>query len=182
MERRAGGSGSASFALRAVTALGGLLDVVAVVGHRERRDRLRKLPRLLWVPKLMERIRILKRLAVAVVAVALVAMLVGNWLIPLPPRVAEPPDAEPPAIAEIYDPVTAGEPVPSGFRQLLARDGIEPIYHPVHVDADEIDWDDDTLVLGVAIDDEARAYPIRTLNRREIVNDRIADTPLLASW
>jgi hypothetical protein len=40
-------------------------------------------------------------------------------------------------------------PHPPDFRQLLARDGI-PIYHPVHVDADEIDWHEDTLVIGVA--------------------------------
>jgi hypothetical protein len=124
--------------------------------------------------------QLMKLLAFVLAAFVAVALLVSNVL--APPRVAEPPDAESPRIAEIYDPVAAGEPVPSGFRQLLARDRIEPIYHPVHVGADQIDWDDDTLVLGVAIDDEARAYPIRSLNRREIVNDRIADTPLLASW
>lgn len=124
--------------------------------------------------------RFLKHLAGVVVVIAAVVLLVGHWV--GPPRVAEPPDTEPPDIADIFDPVAAGEPVPDGFRQVLGRDRIEPIYHPVHVDADGVDWDDDTLVLGVAIEDEARAYPIRTLNRREIVNDRIADTPLLASW
>jgi hypothetical protein len=98
------------------------------------------------------------------------------------PRVAEPPGVETPSPEGVYDPVAAGEPTPSGFRQLLARDRIAPIYHPVHIAADEVDWDDDTLVIGIAIDDEAIAYPVRALNRRELVNDRIADTPILASW
>lgn len=87
-----------------------------------------------------------------------------------------------PEAPAVYDPVAAGEATPEGFRQLLARDRIEPIYDPVLVDADEVDWDEDTLVLGVEIDGEAHAYPIRPLNHREIVNDRIADTPLVASW
>lgn len=117
--------------------------------------------------------------AVAVV-VAIVVLFVNGPL--APPRVAEPPNTEPPPISEIFDPVRAGEPVSSGFRQLLARDSIAPIYDPVHVEADQADWDDDTLVLDIAIDDEARAYPIRSLNRREIVNDRIAGIPILASW
>ena len=124
--------------------------------------------------------RITKLLIAAAVVVAVVVLFANDPL--APPRVAEPPDTEPPAIDEIFDPVRAGEPVPPGFRQLLVRDGIAPIYHPVHVEADQVDWDADTLVLGVAIDGEARAYPIRPLNRREIVNDRIADTPILARW
>lgn len=54
-----------------------------------------------------------------------------------------------------------------------------PIYHPV---PDEIDWHEDTLVIGVAIDDEARSYPVQMLNRREIVNGRVGDIPILATW
>jgi hypothetical protein len=97
-------------------------------------------------------------------------------------RVAEPPEGQPRAPMNVYDPVAAGEPTPPGFRQLLSRDGIRPIYEPVLVEADDIDWDDDTLVIGVAIDGDARAYPVRALNRREMVNDRIGETLLLATW
>lgn len=121
----------------------------------------------------------LRYLAYAAIVAVSVAVAV-NWA--SSPRVAERPDASPTDIRDIYDPVAAGEPTPDGFRQLLARDRIEPIYQPVIVDGDEVAWDDDTLVLGIEIDGEARAYPIRPLNRREIVNDRIADTPILASW
>lgn len=135
----------------------------------------------------MEDLRqLLRRVVMIVVGTMAVFILVVNVLFAVgwvgTPEVAEPPDVDPPVVRDIPNPAGAGQPVPDGFRQLLARDSIRPIYHPVHVAADEVDWDDDTLVLGVAIDGEARAYPIRSLNRREIVNDRIADTPLLASW
>lgn len=118
-------------------------------------------------------------LLVLVVVLGLV-LLVGPLL--RPPRVAEPPGGQSGAPREAYDPVAAGEPTPPGFRQLLARDAILPIYEPVHVDADEADWDDETLVIGVAIGDEARAYPVQALNYREMVNDRVGGTPILVSW
>ena len=114
------------------------------------------------------------------------AVLVVAWVLFLPllsqPRVAEPPGAVMPSPEGVYDPVAEGEPTPPGFRQLLGRDGIKPIYHPVHADADAIDWSDDTLVIGVAVGGEAVAYPVQTLNRREIVNDRVGGTPILATW
>lgn len=84
--------------------------------------------------------------------------------------------------ADTYDPVHAGEPTPEGFRQLLRRDDIEPIYHPTFVSADEIDWEPETLIVGVALDGEAKAYPVNFMNIHEMINDRIAGTPILVSW
>jgi hypothetical protein len=110
----------------------------------------------------------------------LVVVVVQPWL--RGSRVAEPPGGQARAPTDVYDPVAAGEQTPPGFRQLLSRDGIRPIYEPVHVEAEDIDWDDDTLVIGVALDGEARAYPVQALNRREMVNDRLGDTLLLATW
>ncbi len=82
-----------------------------------------------------------------------------------------------------YDPVTAGEPLPSGFRQLLPRDGILPVYDPQFIeDSANQAWDDDTLVIGLAIDGEAKAYPVSFLNRREMVVDSIAGIPVLVTW
>jgi hypothetical protein len=127
--------------------------------------------------------------AVTVVAVTVVAGVVA--LLSLLARTADVHEAEPddPAVTgerahpdDVYDPVEAGEAVPEGWRQLLPRDRIAPIYHPGFVTAEEADWLDDTLVLGVEIDGDARAYPINVLNRREIVNDVIGDIPVLASW
>ena len=66
--------------------------------------------------------------------------------------------------------------------QLLPRDGIRPIYDPQFVPADESSFDDEELVMGVAINGDARAYPVGLLTRREMVNDTIGGTPVLVSW
>ena len=68
------------------------------------------------------------------------------------------------------------------YNQLLSRDAIRPIYDPEFVPATEAELDDDELVLAIEIDGEAKAYPIRVLNGREIVNDELAGIPILATW
>ncbi len=78
--------------------------------------------------------------------------------------------------------MAAGEQLPGGFRQLLRRDAILPVYDPTFVPSAEQDWDDDTLVIGVELDGEAKAYPVSFLNRREMVIDRIAGIPVLVTW
>jgi hypothetical protein len=83
---------------------------------------------------------------------------------------------------DVYDPVSAGEPTPPGYRQIFARDAIEPVYDPRFVPADESDWIEGTLVIGVEIDGEAKAYPVNFLNWREMVNDWIGETPVLVTW
>lgn len=86
------------------------------------------------------------------------------------------------APSDVYDPVRAGEGTPSGFRQLLRRDAILPVYNPTFTNAAATQWDDDTLVIGLTLDGEAKAYPVSFLNRREMVIDWIAGTPVLVSW
>ncbi len=83
---------------------------------------------------------------------------------------------------EVPDPVRLGEPTPPGFRQLLPRDAIRPVYNPTFKDAASINWDDDALVIGVSLDSESKAYPVSFLNRREMVIDWIAGTPILVTW
>lgn len=83
---------------------------------------------------------------------------------------------------QTYDPVRAGEPTPPGYRQLLARDRIAPVYNPTFVSAATSDWPDHTQVIGLAIDGEARAYPVGFLNGREMVIDRLAGIPVLVTW
>lgn len=82
----------------------------------------------------------------------------------------------------VYNPVTAGEALPDGFRQLLPRDGIQPIYEPQFTTASGVDWPDETQVIGVAGEGEAKAYPVSVLNRHEMVNDFIAGDPILVTW
>lgn len=84
--------------------------------------------------------------------------------------------------AAAYNPVLEGETLPAGFRQLLPRDAIEPVYEPHFVAAHEIAWSGDTQVIGVVGGDDAKAYPVSYLNQREMVIDSIAGIPILVTW
>ncbi len=110
---------------------------------------------------------------------SVVGVLGASWLLR---SGSDPPAIEGREDGSLYNPVHAGEQVPPGFRQLLARDAIRPIYDPVFVSASESGWHDQTLVVGLEIDGDARAYPVSFLNRREIVNDHVGKTPVLVTW
>lgn len=88
------------------------------------------------------------------------------------------PDFDP----ELLNPVWAGEPLPDGYRPVISRDAIRPVYVPTFVAADNSDWPDDELVIGVDIDGDARAYPVGFLNRREIVVDLHRGIPTFVTW
>ena len=68
------------------------------------------------------------------------------------------------------------------FPQLIPPDGIRPVYEPEFESGVEVDLQADELVLGVAIDGQAKAYPISVLRNREMVNDELAGIPLLVTW
>ena len=68
------------------------------------------------------------------------------------------------------------------WSQLLARDAIFPIYDPEFAPAAEAPYADDELVIGVALNGEAKAYAIGPLNGREMVNDTIGGVPILVTW
>ncbi len=53
---------------------------------------------------------------------------------------------------------------------------------PDHEPAAGLDLDPAELVLGVAVAGEARAYPLSLLRTHHVVNDRIADRPLLIAF
>ena len=71
---------------------------------------------------------------------------------------------------------------PRAFNQLLGRDRIHPVYRPLVVTAEMVALDSDDLVIGVSIGGESRAYPIRPLRFREMVNDELGGTPILVTW
>ena len=71
---------------------------------------------------------------------------------------------------------------PGAFNQLLGRDRINPVYGPRVVSPDMAALDSDDLVIGVSIAGESRAYPIRPLRFREMVNDELGGTPILVTW
>ncbi|MCP4424536.1 MAG: DUF3179 domain-containing protein [Chloroflexi bacterium] len=65
---------------------------------------------------------------------------------------------------------------------LIPFDGIRPIYEPIFVNAQDATYQDDELVMGVAFENEAKAYPVTVLRFREMVNDELAGIPILATW
>lgn len=83
---------------------------------------------------------------------------------------------------DAYNPVTGGETLPDGFRQLLPRDSINPVYDPAFVAADVVRWPADAQVIGVEAGAEAKAYPVSFLTQREMVLDDIGGDPILVSW
>jgi len=101
------------------------------------------------------------------------------------PQSGQPTSADQAQIAnpdDVYDPSAAGEPLPDGYQKLLGRDMIHPVYEPTFVEAHEVDWPDNTDVVGVAGVSEAKAYPVSHLNFREMVNDEIEGIPILVTW
>jgi hypothetical protein len=73
-----------------------------------------------------------------------------------------------------------GEPV----LRLLSRDAISSVDAPnmVSVAAAGAFMRDEELVIGVSDGREARAYSIWHLDRHEIVNDRLGEAPIAATW
>ena len=59
---------------------------------------------------------------------------------------------------------------------------IRPIYEPEFGPVAESPLDPDELVMGLVIDGDARAYPVTTLRRREMVNDVLGGQPVLVTW
>lgn len=63
------------------------------------------------------------------------------------------------------------------------RDGIPSIDNPKFSEVSEIDFmNPDDLVIGLKIEGEIKAYPHKILNYHEIVNDRIAGTPVSVTF
>jgi hypothetical protein len=85
-------------------------------------------------------------------------------------------------IATVYNPVNEGDPLPEGFRQLLDRDQIVPVYDPQFTSSEQVDWPDGMLILGVEGTETQKAYPITHLNQREMVIDELDGKPILVSW
>ena len=121
-----------------------------------------------------------KRIALSLGAVVLIGLTAWAFSPTTPSTFAEPGVLV--AARDAYNPVTAGERLPDGFRQLLPRDGIQPIYDPQFTSASGVDWPDETQVIGVAAGEEAKAYPVSFLSRHEMVDDFIAGDPILVTW
>jgi hypothetical protein len=63
------------------------------------------------------------------------------------------------------------------------KDGIPALLEPRFVPAEKADYlSPDDQIIGVAIGNEARAYPIKILNWHEAVNDTVGGQPLVATF
>jgi len=62
------------------------------------------------------------------------------------------------------------------------RDGIPALTDPQIIRAGESDYQPDQPVLGIALNGEARAYPINILSWHEVVNDRLGGEPITVTW
>ncbi len=69
-----------------------------------------------------------------------------------------------------------------GWNQLLPFDAIRPVYDPVFISPEGAKFQGSELIMGVAWEGEAKAYPVTVLRGREMVNDDLAGIPYLVSW
>jgi len=64
-----------------------------------------------------------------------------------------------------------------------ARDGIPALSNPSFISAEQADYlKEEDLVVGVALNDQAKAYPVRLLRWHEIVNDKVGDKNLAVTY
>ena len=72
---------------------------------------------------------------------------------------------------------------PGEIVTVLPKDAIPAIISPSFEDGAKSTWLRGTdLVIGVKIGDESRAYPLATLSRHEIVNDKSGAIPFAVTW
>ncbi len=129
----------------------------------------------------------------ATLFLAACAPVVTPTLTPAPsaPAVQDQPQATATS-PELASPGTTPQPAPTNARieddkeyfvpQMLAFDAIYPVYDPIFAPASEAALNDDELVMGVAIDGQAKAYPVSVLRFREMVDDELAGWPILVTW
>ncbi len=81
---------------------------------------------------------------------------------------------------DLADPLVPAESIHAGGPP---RDGIPALTDPDFVDRSAADYLAPTdRILGVHLNGQARAYPIRILNYHEIVNDRVGGRPIVVSY
>ena len=68
------------------------------------------------------------------------------------------------------------------YEQILPRGGIAAIVQPHYVSAAEATIKDNSHVLGVVVEGQARAFSLNLLNQHEVVNDKVGDVEFAAVW
>ena len=97
--------------------------------------------------------------------------------------VIRPSEVNPPAPIQIaLTPIPTPSELPLGFEPGFPLDGIFPIYNPHFVTLNGSPLADEELVLGIAWEGEAKAYPVSVLRFREMANDELAGIPVLVTY
>ena len=65
---------------------------------------------------------------------------------------------------------------------ISSHDLILPVYEPEFVPHAQSNLDPSDVVIALSIDGDSRAYPVRILNHREMVNDVVGGVPVVVSW
>ena len=78
---------------------------------------------------------------------------------------------------------------PSEYQFGIGKDTIAAIDHPLFAPIGEAEAlretyfiNDDTEVIGFVHNGQAKAYPIRIMNRHELVNDTVGGKPVTVGW
>lgn len=134
----------------------------------------------------------IKPMKIIPVIVLAVGLLLGCWVTESPgteqraAKVERPGSLLPPIDMEttpVLKKVTAEvQTRPGGPIEEASMDVFEVPVDPLWASADEVRLDDNELVLGVLVDGQAVAYPLRWLSLYEAMNDRVGDAHLTPTW
>ncbi len=87
----------------------------------------------------------------------------------------------PGVLAQDEKTVTGGEPF-HGLLQYRARDAKLALVRPSFMTAEDAQLAAGVTVVGVSTGGEHRAYPLYVLKNHQVVNDRLGNVPIAASW
>lgn len=113
-------------------------------------------------------------------------ILTGTTVIPSSEEVGSKND-----VSQILDLALIPTPLPrrlwAGELQLAADvDDIPAIFAEddffVNLEDGSREWSDEEMVIGLAINGDVRAYPVRILSNHEIVNDMVGGQPVAVTW
>lgn len=72
---------------------------------------------------------------------------------------------------------------PEEIVTVLPKDAIPAILSPSFEEGNRASWlKGNDAVVGVEMGGDSRAYPVPTLSRHEIVNDRVGGIPIAVTW
>ena len=110
----------------------------------------------------------------------------GRWREASPAPTTPPPELATAATTDAPRPTEPAAQAEEEYRivTLLPPDGIQAIDDPEFYDAmtADLEYGPDELVMGVAVGEDARAYPIDVLARQEIVNDEVGGQPIAVTY